>query len=120
MDWPKPIYLSEVYCGNEIFALVQMPFNRNTQRYVEFDIHPRGLMDRRHTNITTCGGDSRDGLEVVFSGFNQRFKAEFLESFIEGHKRKGTSIPYDSPREFYEGFLNMHAPGLLAWMSTAH
>lgn len=120
MERPKPVYLSEVYCGNEIFALVQMPFGRNTQRYVEFDIRAEGLMDRRHTSITTWGGNSRDGLEVVFSGFNQRFKTEFLESFIESHRRNGTAIPYNTPREFYEGFLNMHAPGLLAWMSTAH
>ncbi|HLC60276.1 MAG TPA: hypothetical protein VJJ52_02500 [Candidatus Nanoarchaeia archaeon] len=120
MDMPNPVYLSEDYCGNEIFALIQMPFNKNTQMYVEFDIDIRGSVDRRHTSITTHGGNSQDGIEVVFFGFNQRFKTEYLESFIEYHGRKGTGVPYNAPRELYEGFLRMHAPDLLAWMSVTH
>lgn len=113
---PKPAYLNEVYLGNKVYVLMQLQ-NGRAVITVEFDIEERGEFDGP-PRISTHG--EGNCLEMICSGFNERFKREFLEDFVSVHRPiKGAINPYGTVRELYEAFVRMYAPELLARLSAA-
>ena len=109
---PRPAYFDEKYLGKEIFILIQLPVDNTGQ--LRFAIDTVGMFEGSNSRIATFGECEEQGLELICSGFSQLFKSEFLEDFIESHRRTTFVEPYKTPRHLYEAFARMYAPQVLS------